>query len=182
MSGITIFTRSSPMPRSNQTNSTTVGTSIANPADTQVKPSGDGVIDLGADRGGYVPNGLLIIPYGTDTSAQTFLLSAFAWDMIPAGTGAAGDKDTWQAYLLASFQCTLCTLTGLALSPVNASQLYCGTITITAGNANVSAEAVSPTGNIKASILLDTKGAALVELRFARNGSAASMNSIYRKV
>lgn len=173
-----IETTSSHLSRVSAADSVVAGTSIANPADRYDAPSGDGIIKMGSG-GVLTSNGLLLIPYGTDTAAQTFLMSVFAWDHEKS---KAGNKDLWTAYLLASFTCTLCTLAGLAGTDVDASHLYCGTITLGVGNANVSNEIISPTGNVKASIILDAKAPRLIEVKFARNSSAVSMNCLYRKL
>jgi hypothetical protein len=183
--GVRIETRSGPMVRLLAVNDATGGTSIADPADTLTNPISPttgpaaGVIPLGAG-GATSPNGLKLIPFGTDTSAQTFLMSVFAIERILGGP--AGVADSWTHHLLASFTCTLCTKAGLANTAVNGSQLYCGTIALGVGNANVSCEVVSPTGNQAAHVVIDTKGAELVKVLFALNSSAASMNALWGKV
>ncbi len=184
MADTAILTSSTPLFRSNATNSTTAGSAPTNPAWTKTKPTGDGVIDMGqmgSADGAYSRNGLLLLPYGVG-SGQNFLMTAFAWDVMKAKI--AGNKDLWVAWPLAAFACTLNALHGLADTDVGLSDLGVGTITLTSGfgNANVSNEIVSPTGDFQASIVLDTKGAKLVELRFAMNSAATSANCMVRRI
>lgn len=177
----TIQTRYEPFTRLLATNDTTAGTSIADPADTLTDPTGTtGVINLlGNPAGPDVANGLELIPYGVGTATNTFLLSLYAIAKIAPASGVG---PAWTYKLLCSFTCTLCTKAGIANSPVNASQLYCGTITLSVGNANVSNEIISPTGNNGASIRLDNVGAGLVKPVFAMNNSATSANALYRRI
>lgn len=175
-----IKTQSSEVSRVAATNITTAGTSIANPACTAAGPTGDGIILMGSPSGAYSSNGLLLVPFGVGSATNTFLMSVFAWDFVHPKT--AQNAGMWVAWLLASFTCTLCTVAGLAGGEVDATQLFCDTITLGKGNANVSNEIVSPTGNVIASIVLDTKGAKRVQTSFVINASATSCNTLYRKL
>lgn len=172
-------TRQSELALVRPTNSTATGTSIANPVDTLTQPTGAGVVSTGAGLS-TACNALLLLPYGTATATNTFLMSVFGWDFIPLSGGQGGGS--WHAYLLASFTCTLGSVTGLAGSAVAAANLYCDTIALGVGNANVSNEVVSPTGNVNAHCVVDVKGVQLVEVKFARNSSAASANALYRRL
>lgn len=179
---VNVTTQSSQMARVLSTNSAVAATSIANPATSFASPgSGQttGVITMGAGSE-FSNNGLLLIPYGVGSATNTFLMSVFAWDFVhPVVTQRA---QVWVAWLLASFTCTLNTVAGLAGGEVDETQLFCGTIALVSGNANISNEIVSPTGNLIASIVLDTKGAKMVQPLFARNASATSANAIYRRM
>lgn len=175
-----IKTQSSEAFRAYATDSTTAGTSIAQPADTATSPSGDGIIQMGTPDGAYCSNGLKIVPYGVGTAGQTFLMSVFCWEEIhPKITQRARQ---WSADLLASFTCTLCTVAGLPGGEVDNTHLWVDTIALVVGNANVSVEVVSPTGNVKAHILLDAKGARKIGIYFAMNGSATAANAIARRL
>ncbi len=129
--------------------------------------------------GSTAPNGLLLVPYGAGSSTNTFLMNVYGWTPTKGENGA---KPLWVAIELATFTCTLCTVPGLAGADVNASQLLCGTIALGVGNANVSNEILSPTGNVVAHILLDVKGAKLVEIRFGTGSSATSCNCLYKRI
>ena len=71
-----------------------------------------------------------------------------------ANGGSAGTQGTgsvpslWIPVLLASFTVTLGTAPGIAGSDVNGSQLFATSIALVTGNANVSNEVLSPTGNV----------------------------------
>lgn len=171
-----IDTRSEQFVITNSANST--ATSITFPVPTTTMPSGDGIIQVG-QGGSTAPNSLMLVPYGAGTAAQTFLMNAYGWRRT---TGLGGKIPIWVAVELATFTCTLATPPGLTDCDVNASQLFCGTITLGVGNANVSVEIVSPTGNVIAHIVLDAKGSQLVELRFSTNSSATSCNCLAAKV
>lgn len=138
---------------------------------------GDGVIALG-NYAAEANNSVVILPYGAGSSTQTFTLKAYAWDVtIVDGSTYA----LWVPYLLASFTCTLSTFAGVANTTVNASQLFCGTIALVTGNANVSNEILSPTGNVNAHIVLDTKGCQFMEFRYAMV-TATSGNALVKKM
>ncbi len=147
---------------------------------TGVTSVGDGVIACG-ELGLGAPNGLLIIPYGAGSSTNTFVLWSYGWKKtVVSGSGIT--EALWIPFLLAKFTCTLCTQAGIANTPVNASQLFAGTITLSTGNANVSNEIISPTGNVIASIMLDVKGSQYVEFRFDMNSSATSANCLVARL
>lgn len=144
----------------------------------------DGVIEMAGDGatgpGGLTANSLQMIPYGTGSATNTFTMKAYGWRR----TGGVGANLTglWVPYLLASFTVTLGTATGVGGCDVNASQLLATTIALVTGNANVSNEILSPTGNVIAHIILDAKGAAYVELRFSTGGVATDCNCMVAKV
>lgn len=176
-----VDTRSNPLTRFLSTNSTAAGTSITQPAAQKAKPTCDqttGIIDL-ANTGFTTPNGLLVLPYGTDTAAQTFLMEFYAWDRV--NPRATQISDQWMTWLLAAFTCTLGTyVCGVPGSEVDGNQLAAGTIVQTIGGANVSAEVINPAGNKQASIILDTKGARLVQAKFAINAASVSCNAVWK--
>jgi len=173
-----IVTASTDLSRVLSANSTTVGTSIANPADTAVEPS-LGVIPMGKE-GVLASNGLVFYPYGVGSAAQTFLMSVFGWEYIHPKV--AQNAGRWTATPLATFLCTLCTLAGSAGGEVDENQLYCGTIALVIGGANISNEIISPTGNMKACIRMDAFGCKLVQPLFAINASATSCNALWKKI
>jgi hypothetical protein len=142
---------------------------------TKTRPSGAGVIDL-ANNGNITPNALRVQFYGTDTADQTFKCRILGWNKIPR---QANSEDLYIACVLCEVTCTLGTGTGVANTPVNSSQLIVDTITLATGfNDDVDVSITSPTGNIPAHLILDTKGCELVEFIFDRNSSAASANAI----
>lgn len=180
-----IDTRSGPFAVTNSSNVSAA--SITFPLPTLTRPSGDGVIMMGGDQmhmGALAPNSLILVPFGTGSATQTFTLNAYGWRETTGATGTAGTTGTqslWVAYELATFTCTLSTVPGITGTDVNASQLFAGTITLGVGNANVSNEIISPTGNVIAHIILDAKGSRFVELRFAK-GTNTDCNCLAAKV
>lgn len=175
-----IDTRSVKFNRFLAANATIAGGSIAQSPPQKLKPVCDqttGIIDLAHD-GIYTGNGLLILPYGTDTAAETFLLELYGWVYVAAKANQLSGH--WMSFLLAAFTCTLGSyVCGVAGGEVDQNQLAAGTIVQTLGNPNVSAEVINPAGNKQASIILDTKGAELVEPKFAINGSSVSCNAVW---
>jgi len=182
---VQIDTRSGPFVVTNSSN--VAAASITFPLPTTLRPSGDGVIAMGGDQmhqGALAPNSLMIVPFGTGSSTQTFTMNAYGWRETTGATGTAGTTGTmslWVAVELATFTCTLCTVPGIAGTDVNASQLFVGTITLGVGNANVSNEIISPTGNVVAHIILDAKGSRFVELRFAK-GTNTDCNALVARL
>lgn len=182
-----ILTSSSRLFRANgSTNSTTSGSSIGNPVWTATEPSGVNVHAMGKDGqadGAYSRNGLLILPYGVGSNANTFLMTVFAWDWKKGAD--AGSQDLWVAWPLLAVTCTLTSaITGVNNTDVPAANFGVSTITMTTGvgTANVSNEIISPTGSLQASIVLDTKGCKLIQFSFAMNGSATSANALVRRI
>lgn len=151
--------------------------SITFPVPTTTMPTGTGVITMGSPDGSLTSNGLILIPFGAGSATQAFTMTVYAW----YATRGVSSNTIWVATTLASFTCTLSTVPGLAGTEVDASQLFCGTITLATGNANVSNEIISPTGNTVGHILLDAKGARRVEVRFAK-GTATSANCLVQRM
>lgn len=169
-----IDTRSTPLTATNSADST--ATSIVFPVPTITKPSGDGVITMG-DSGELTGNAVDLIPFGVGSATNTFLMAVYGWRIVRSST--IGFSDLWVARTLAKFTCTLCTVPGLVATAVDNTHLFVGTIALTFGNANVSVETLSPTGNEVASITLDAKGAAFLSVLFSTNSSATAMNCLY---
>ncbi len=146
-------------------------------ASSGVTNVGDGVI-AGGDGGSVCPNGVNIWPYGVGTATNTFKMHIYGWNR----TIIENTKPLWYPFKIAAFTCTLCTLTGLADSPLGTTQKFCDTIVILFGNANISNEILSPTGNEIATITMDLKGARFYEFRFDMNSSATSANALIAKM
>ena len=159
-------------------NVTTNNSAIANPSDVIAVPAnGSGVIDM-AGNGNVTSNGLKLLPFATAGENLTFLLSVFAIDKC-----VDESSREWHTYnLLASFTCQTGNLAGIANTGVGTTGYYCDVITLGIGNANISNEIISPDGDVKASILLDTKGARKVYIALDRNGSAATCNCLWRRL
>jgi hypothetical protein len=184
-SNVTLATQSGPVYKAFAANSTRSGTvvqpadQVSVPASTTTAGAESTVVSFG-DQGSYAANALQLWPFGTNTAAQNFILAVFGWELIRGDQ--ANILDSWHASLLASFTCTLSTsAVGLANTQVDQTQLYCDTIAVLAGNANVSCEAVSPTGNVAGSCRVDCVGPRFVDIRTYLNGSAQSANCLFRR-
>lgn len=175
MSHVVIETPSNNFHIVNTTDVTT--SSVTEPVPTVVKPSGTGVIEMGFN-GGVAPNGVMLVPYGVGSATNTFTLKVYGWRPTLGAQGTVLKDPLWVPFLLASFTCTLCTKTGVTSSDIDATHLFCDTIVLVTGNANVSNEIISPTGNVIANIIMDVKGVKLLELRYATGGSATSANCL----
>ncbi len=171
-----IDSRSSKFEVTNTANVTAA--SITFPVPTITKPSGDGIVHLG-DGGALAPNGLMIVPFGAGSSTNTFSMNVYGWRRT---LGSNTKPPLWVAVELATFTCTLCTVPGIVSTDVADTQLFTGTIALVHGNANVSNEVVSPTGNVVAHVIVDAKGCELVEVRFGTGSSATSCNALIARM
>ena len=127
-----------------------------------------------------LPNGIVILPYGTGADATTMLLRVLGWTIVEE-PDSPNYQWLWKDMLLGEFTCTLSTPVGIAGAVVDENQRFCDTIALvgTSGS-TASHDLVSPATNLTGSIVMDLKGAHRVELNFDRNGSASSCNALYR--
>lgn len=137
---------------------------------TATEPSGAGVLDLSFPNSTAVPNHLLLLPYAIGADDVTFNMRVLGWALV---------SDLYVPTILAEVACTACTVTGVAAKTVLDTERFCDTLTLTYGNAGISAEVVSPGNNIVGHLLLDLKGHSTVEVIFDATG-ATSMNALYR--
>jgi len=175
---VQIDTRSGPYFITNPGADSTAAT-ITEPVPTTTAPSGDGTIKYGSKEGGLVPNGVVLLPYGTGSATNTFTMKVYGWEEVFSKTFPLA---LYVPRILASFTCTLCTQTGVAGYAVDNTHLFCGTISLAVGNANVSNEVISPTGNVIASIMLDLKGATYLGFVFSTGSSATACNCLCKAV
>ena len=173
-----IDTRGGPWRITNPTADSTAS-SITEPVPTPIAPSGNGVIKYGVKEGGLVPNGVLLLPFGTGSGTNTFTMKCYGWEEV---FSSAIPTPLYIPRILASFTCTLCTQTGVAGYAVDNNHMFCGTISLGTGNANVSNEIISPTGNVIASILMDLKGATYLSFVFSTGSSATACNCLCKSI
>ena len=136
---------------------------------TTTEPAGAGVLDLAA-LAGRMPDNLLLVPFGTGNDGDAFNLRVIGWRKVAA---------LWVPVLLAEIACTLSAAAGVAGAAVTDSERFADALSLTTGNANVSAEVISPGGDLVAHALIDVKGFARVELTFAVAAGATGMNALY---
>lgn len=145
-------------------------TSFASTPDLATTPSGDGVIPLGGGvPATQSPDNLQLIFFGEGNDDTTFDVRVIGYRRT---TNAAGDT-SWTAIYLADISVTLCTETGISGGVVTASEKYADTLTVTLANENVDYTVVSPTGNRKAHVTIDTKGCEYAKVIFDRTGATA---------
>jgi hypothetical protein len=153
---------------------------ITEPVPTRTAPAGDGVIPVGFG-GSVASQKLKIVPYGVGADTNTFLMYAYGWSATVGTNGVL-----WVPATLATFTgCTLdSNLPGVDATDVPSTNYFCSAITLGVGNSPTSVEVVSPghTAHEMAHVVLDCKGFAFVELRFATGSSATSMNALYGKL
>lgn len=142
---------------------------------TQTEPTNDGVWQMG-QGGQFSQNTLKVIPFGTGSATNTFKMRLLGWALADQGK-----TRTWVWTLLAEYTCALSTFAGSAGCVIDASHLVCDTLTLTFGTATegVSAETVSPTGNVPAHAIISLKGCQKVEFQFNMNSSATAANALF---
>lgn len=134
------------------------------------------VFDL-ASGGGVVQNSLLIKPYGAGANNNTFSLRVIGWRKVIED----GDDtmSSWDPTVLCELACTLSsTPIGLAGKTIAATDLFADTIAVVTGNAGVTLDVVSPTGDVAALAMVDLKGFQKVEITYTTGSSATNCNSL----
>ena len=164
------------------------GSSITEPACQETVPigtgggiaAGDGIMSFG-DGGGYCANAVKLVPYGVGSNGNTFSMNVYGWySVIRSNT----QPILWVPILLASFTCTLdSSCPGVGGSAIPSTSYFCNTIALVTGNQGTDVDVVSPGGSIHeiAHVVVDAKGARIVEVRFGTGGSATSCNAIGNK-
>lgn len=166
-------------------------------------PNGDGVIPVGATGGAESAVCVKLVPFGVGSATNTFKMTVWGWSSTSGSFGAAVGGPTnnlpnaklWFAVKLATYTCTLCTITGIANSDIGTTQKFCGTIVQTYGpvygTAATPADALqssyhsgaaiyTPTGNVLAMVELVTEGFRYLEVGFDMNSSATSANALWQ--
>ncbi len=167
----------------NQTSSSYVSKSP-----TPTMPSGDAgtatgasVITLSAPSdGSRSQNAIFISPYGTGSNNSTMNLRVIAWHALPSGQDSKATL--WIPNNLGEFLCTLSAVTGADGTLIDSTNRFADTIVVTVGSTlggeAASENIISPANDTIASILLDLKGAQIVELSFNTNSSATDCNAL----
>lgn len=155
---------------------------------TTTKPSGTGVIPFG-DGGSECPGHVLLLPFGTGASTNTFSMKVLGWHGTFFST-INPEVNLWVPVVLATYQATLGTATGVANSDIDSSHFFATTITIsgagvgvTSGMAATSLDwfVVSPGSNDIGVIVQPSFGFKLLEVIFTTGGSATACNALYCK-
>lgn len=148
---------------------------------TTDKPSGSGVIDLGG-YGMANQNGVLLLPFGTGSDGNTFSLRVLAWHWIVDPLITKAKPTLFVPFLLCELSVTLSSGNpGVAGSILGSTQYFAKSISLTTGNANVSAETLSPAASgVLAHATADMKGAQMLEVIFSTGSSATDCNALYK--
>lgn len=158
---------------------TGLGTSVSQTTSPAIIGAGHGA----GFTGEYSQNGLLIVPYGAGADNSTFSLTVYRWAPIKLRASpiqVVPALEQWLAVPLCTIACTISTgTTGIAGGILTTTALFCKTLAVTYGNANVSVEPITTAAGYIASFLVDVKGAPLIEVWGDRAGSATSFNALY---
>jgi hypothetical protein len=112
---------------------------------------------------------LFLQPYGSDANNETLKARIIGWSYLRA-------SGLWVPHLLAQFTVTL----GNLAAGLGTNTFLADTIDLEYGDASLIR--ISPANDIPGSVVLDVRGAQLVEIDFDRNSSAASANALYRRL
>jgi hypothetical protein len=135
-----------------------------------------GLIQLGT---AYVTNNdILLFPFGQGDESDTFNLMLLGWKQ----TQVSGTTALWVPFTLCEITCTLGNTTGVADTPVGASDLFCNDISIVTGNSNVDISIIVPGGELLAFALIDVKGNNLIEIIGNLESSATAMNALISRL
>lgn len=156
-------------------------TSFPSKVPTGTEPTGSGssasaasVINLEGD--GQCQNGLIVLPYAIGDDDDVFDMRVIGWRCV----GNDPLYAIWIPVVLAQVTCTISTCVGVAGKEVLNTERFADTITLVTGNANVSIDITSPTGNVAAHFVMDVKGFQKVEFTFdMTTGNPDSANALY---
>lgn len=116
---------------------------------------------------GFTSRWLRLWPFGTGDDDATFTLQVVSWSRV--GT-------IWVPSILYQATCTLSAFAGVAgaTTGVIETERFADTIASTAnkGNANVDVVVLSPADNTPGHVVIDVKGAEIVEVRAASGSNA----------
>jgi hypothetical protein len=138
-------------------------TSFPSKVPTATEPTNDGVHDLlNGVANGSVPNAAVLVPYGTGDADDVFAMRVIGWRRV----GFDPLTDLWVPVVLAELTCTMSATTGVAGTPVVATEFFVDTLALVTGNDDISIDIVSPTGDEIAHAVVDLKGFQKVEITF----------------
>lgn len=141
----------------------------AQPAADSGSATASAAIDL-ANNGIITQNSVLICPYALASNNDTFSVRVIGWRRI----GTEPTSWLWVPVLLAEIACTCGTSVGVAGMQVLNTEAFADTITLTAGNDNVSIDRNSLADNLIAHVVVDMKGSKMLELSFSTESSSAT--------
>lgn len=145
---------------------------------TITEPTQDGVIKVCTPPEGLIAqNGFLAVFYGTGNNNGTFSSRVIGWRALGE---VARQTMLWIPVLLVEVQVTLSNVTGVAGMIVGSSERFADTLSLTVGDAGVSADVVSPANDASiAHIQADLKGFQKLEFIFRIDANVTDMNALW---
>ena len=118
------------------TNLTTSGaTAYADGGTRTMPPSGNGVLLVQQDNG-FIPNGVMLKPFGRGANAATFTLNLYGWKELK-DVVAGSLTSLWARETLYQIVCTLSTsfsnTVGSASGVIDTTDYFCSSITMASG-------------------------------------------------
>lgn len=181
--------RARPLFKARSANATSSGFTAKSAAVFRGTPAGDpdampntNCIRL-AGTGGRLSSWLRVFPYGLGSNDNTFDMRIWGWNRI-----VSAGAPLFFPFILGQFSCTLSSFTGVAGSPLLATELPCDTISITAliGEATMTADTTragstwlyTPANNTPAWVQLRLWGAEFIEFDFDQTAGTPEMNAL----
>lgn len=147
-------------------------TSFASKIPTGTEPSGDGVHNRGS---GHNERYVMVVPYGIGNDDHTFDMRIIGWYRVASDVNSL----LWIPVILTQVAVTLSTAVGVAGKTIIATERFADTISLTTGNDDIDQSITSPTGNVIAHFVCDTKGAEKIEFTFDK-GSGTDCNALFK--
>lgn len=147
---------------------------------TITEPTGNGVINLTSAEGPTTPSGVGILPIGTGANNAVITgMRVWGWRMVIGVDGASRKPALWVPILLVEVAGVLGNITGVDGTRVPSTYFFADTITIVTGNANVSNEILSPTGDVAGHVLVASKGCRKLQLQCDTGLNLTGLNALY---
>ncbi len=131
-------------------------------------------INIADGNFGVGQNSALIVPYGLGANNDGFSIRMIGWRSI----NRDGATRLWVPVILAEVACLMSAAVGIAGAAVINTEAFCDTLTLVTGNANISVETVSPTGDVIGHIIVALKGFQKLELTFDQTTNTPTTNAL----
>lgn len=153
------------------------------PALDDATATGQSAFHLAGPQGEYVQNGVIFVCYGAGSNNNTGKVRLYGWRSVHSPTDFGNlNILAWIPVLLVEVAITLSSTMVIATAggTIATTDLFADTITLTTGNANVSVDIVSPTGDAGiAHVVADFKGFQYLEFTFDTNSSSTNLNVLF---
>lgn len=164
------------------TSSTSTGFTAKVPTSTE--PTGAGIFDLydeelGIAKCGRIPRWILLMPFGTDGSNDTFSFRLWGWTQVTCNTvNLTGDQNLWVPQLLAEIAVVL---GNISFTLIATSHFMADTLTLSKG---YTGPVNSPANDTPGQIMVDLLGNRKIEFDWDLAGAqeGVAMNCYWRMV